>query len=190
MAFGQAHELFNNAGGSYFCVVSGVGNGLLQNSYSGGNTVRAVGYYYPDYNGQADLTAGGVITAGGKSVLFQRFKRNVNHDIWSNGVRVANQVPADFQYSWSASGPSIGVSTGQQRSLAVVIAAVWTRHLSDAEVLSLSRNPWQIFEPTSLHIALAYAAGAVTPDGIPTLSLAQLIDLLSTSARPRVTLSF
>lgn len=53
------------------------------------------------------------------------------------------------------------------------LAAVWNRSLTDAEVIEVSRNPWQIFQPLPRTIFAPAAGGtSVTADGaLPSVSL-------------------
>jgi hypothetical protein len=58
--------------------------------------------------------------------------------------------------------------------------AYWDRALSAAEVAELNNHPYQFFRPMSRRVLA----------GIPLLSSAGVIDILATSARPRVTVTF
>lgn len=57
----------------------------------------------------------------------------------------------------------------------------WSRALSDAEIAALSENPWQLFRAPK---PIIYSLPAT---GTPTLSAATVIDIGTTSVRPRVT---
>ena len=67
----------------------------------------------------------------------------------------------------------------------VGVSLIWDRILTDAEIASLTENPWQIFAPRTQRILSPAAASAY-----PTLSAATLFNITSTTATPRVTLTF
>lgn len=77
---------------------------------------------------------------------------------------------------WPDSGPRD--NAGQE----IYLFARWARRLSASELAQVTRNPWQLFSPLPRH----YTAGPT----IPVLSAATVIDITSTSARPRVTVTF
>ena len=65
-----------------------------------------------------------------------------------------------------------------------LLGAVWKRALSTSELLSLSANPWQLFAPER-RVSYFFPAS-----GIPTLSAATAVSIGSTTATPRVTVTF
>jgi hypothetical protein len=73
-------------------------------------------------------------------------------------------------------------SGGARNPLA--LSAAWARTLSDEEAQSLTANPWQLFAPRRIWVPQAAITGA------PTLSTAEIAAYTSTTARPRVTLTF
>ena len=64
-----------------------------------------------------------------------------------------------------------------------LIGAAWDRVLSELEIAALSENPWQLFRAPR---PIIYSLPA---SGTPTLSAATVIDIGTTSARPRVTIT-
>lgn len=80
------------------------------------------------------------------------------------GVRVGNQARAytdgAFRQSWttgtrngSLTGLVAGRRTGNNAAnLTTYMMAVWDRALSDAEILRLGSNPWQLFEPQRIWV--------------------------------------
>lgn len=75
-------------------------------------------------------------------------------DIWIDGVNVAQQVgssnPANLNYAYvgaSALSTSISGWAGD-----IALALFWNRGLTDNEMRSLSKNPWQLFQqPRRIH---------------------------------------
>jgi hypothetical protein len=65
------------------------------------------------------------------------------------------------------------------------LVAYWNRRLSAYEHAELEKNPWQLFEPRQIIIPLS-----VSSSGIPTLSAADIASFTSTTARPRVTVTY
>lgn len=68
----------------------------------------------------------------------------------------------------------------------IQVALALTATLSDAEQRELHQNPWQAFRPRVRRIHSLPTGGSL----IPTLSLPGVNDILSTSARPKVTLTY
>lgn len=65
----------------------------------------------------------------------------------------------------------------------VLLAASWDRALADAELLSLSLNPWQLFQPQDRSIWVPTSVVST----LPTLSAATFVSATSTSLTPQVT---
>jgi hypothetical protein len=75
---------------------------------------------------------------------------------------------------------------GRNGNRITYIAGLWTRYLSDAELVALRVNPWQLFAPQQIIIPTPAAAGYTHP----TLSAATAIEIGATSFKPRVTYTF
>ena len=105
----------------------------------------------------------------------------------SGFVLYINGIKQSGLGSASTSGFAFGRSdiAIQAPNFSILGAANWARALSDAEAVELTRNPWQLFAPRTQRIWAPAVAS-----GIPTLSAATLINITSTTATPRVTLTF
>lgn len=66
----------------------------------------------------------------------------------------------------------------------VLDARIYSRCLTASEVKEMYDNPWQLFAPRRIWVPQANISG------VPTLSAATLINITSTNATPRVTLTF
>lgn len=62
------------------------------------------------------------------------------------------------------------------------MVAAWNRVLSEHEIYALNDNPWQFLRPRR---PILYSL----PSSTPVLSAATVIDIGTTSARPRVTIT-
>lgn len=140
-------------------------------------------YTYPSYI-QSNTTApaaGSVFTCaavGDPSTNLVRGWLNgqpFGSDITINGTDLARAGPAE-----------IGTSASFNTSGGNILFAAWARALSAAELRSLHANPWQLLNAPARRMWGATASGPV----IPTLSAATAIDITSTAARPRVTITF
>lgn len=76
-----------------------------------------------------------------------------------------------------------GAASGWHAGAGCALIYVDERPVTEAEVISVLRNPWQLFERR-----IWVPQSAVS--GVPTLSLATVTDITASSARPRVTLTF
>lgn len=81
-------------------------------------------------------------------------------------------------------GAMVRTSVAQHWSGAILAYGVWNRALSPAEMRSLYRDPWQLFEPISVEFPQA------APAGLPTLSLATLVNAGGNTYQPRVTYTY
>lgn len=90
---------------------------------------------------------------------------------WSNNQSGGFTLPSSLQFGASASGPSGGTHD-------TYLALAWDRALSDAELKSVSENPWQIFKPPPRRIWVAPSGGAVNGTGSGSLSQSNLSPVL------------
>lgn len=111
--------------------------------------------------------------------------------VWRNGQPLGSTSQAVTRTNAAASALGIGIDPSFEESSSLpdlgatyYLQAFWPSQLSDPIARSLSANPWQLFGPVTRRIYLPSAAG------IPTLSAASVIDILATSARPRVTVTY
>lgn len=116
----------------------------------------------------------------------QTLRYTVRQSNGKSGTGVVSSL-ANFFYA-SGAGVSFAVGNGSNFTagphttpVALYAQAAWT----DAQVQSFLENPFQLFRPIRpILYSLPSAATA------PTLSAATVIDITSTSARPRVTVTF
>ncbi len=107
---------------------------------------------------------------------------------WLNGALISDTalstaVTSGAGYLKIASSRDTVATTGSHDH-----TLVWTRGLSDAEASWLTRgdNSYAVFAPVERQIWVPVSAAS----GIPVLSAATAIDITSTQARPRVTVTF
>lgn len=101
-------------------------------------------------------------------MIFTRRASN-NHRGWIDGVeRVANTV-TNISGSFAATNATIGIDLQDQVIFngSVPLVLVWNRSLSDAELLSISQNPWQVFKASNQPLYLSSVA--VSAPTTPTL---------------------
>lgn len=134
-----------------------------------------------------------VVSAGfSGSVAFTRDSGIVNggnRNFFANGKKFSGAL------SYSSGSTSIGddgasavifgsrVDAVTRLDGRVYLASLWDRALSDSEIAALSENPWQLFRAPR---PIIYSLPSST---VPVLSAATAIDIGSTSARPRVTIT-
>ena len=102
--------------------------------------------------------------------------------LWQNGVQVGSQaVTGALTYPNAADrGPAVGNFfdyTGGARSAIMDIygGALWDTAVTDAEIASLSRNPWQVFELDDDWDDLATAPSGISADLSATIPQVGLI---------------
>jgi hypothetical protein len=81
---------------------------------------------------------------------------------------------------------SIGCNywSGSSLDVTVLLGGVWNRCLTPDEVWRVSRNPWQLFAPMPQQIWVPSISTA------PTLSSPTMVNITTTTATPRVTVTF
>lgn len=127
------------------------------------------------------------VIAAAVFVPFDGFKLYIDGRL---GASYTNATKGTFR--GSTKGYLLGGNAGGQEAFSnrqamgdFALFAAWTRALPEAEVVELSRNPWQIFRPLRPIIYSLPSASAV-----PTLSAATAVNITSSSAQPRVTVTF
>lgn len=108
------------------------------------------------------------------NIIEAGFLGRVNALRWKNGAQSAWKDGVLFQ-SWTRALSATTArnvrlttrndSTESLTSSSIILRAEWNRELSDAEIVALADDPWQIFAPRSILIPTASAAA-----GLPTLS--------------------
>lgn len=116
----------------------------------------------------------------------QTLRYTVRQSNGTSGTGVVSSL-ANFFYA-SGAGVSFAVGNGSNFTagahttpVALYAQAAWT----DAQVQSFLENPFQLFRPLR-PILYSFPSGSTAP----TLSAATVIDVGTTSARPRVTVTF
>jgi hypothetical protein len=109
--------------------------------------------------------------------------------ILKNSAALTGSFPNDTdQFAIGSRGG--GNQAGQQLSGAYVsIVLIFKRTLSDAEVASLSANPWQLFAAPRMQLAIPSASGGTTLDlnpGVATMALAGFAPTVTQSANQSV----
>jgi len=108
----------------------------------------------PAYREAIELWAGGVTgvlkypaSAVGSLTVWAATVSGTSLTGYANGVLAGSSTATGTPNGWSA--VSNGQAGGDPTSpVDGILTLTWNRTLSDAEVKSLSENPWQIFEPT------------------------------------------
>lgn len=123
------------------------GTSIVQQQYAI-NGIRAGAYYHPNYNGRLNISVAGAILPGRNVVVF-RYRRNALCELFVNGVVVGSAMSADMPVKFDAPG---GVNKNTIIKIAGVSVAgsgiancIVGRAYSDEEVVSISKNPWQLF---------------------------------------------
>lgn len=171
------------------------GSGATQSPIDSDSTDRvfqlrldgSVGQFIPFDTGGSFVAPTGSITAPtNRPVLLAGRVRNQEASVWLDGVKTTGASLGGTPRTVASANASLMVGArlggGNQFGGHIYMAAHFGRALTDEELIELSRNPWQLFTPTLLH----YAVGPV----IPVLSSATVVDITTTSVRPRVTVTF
>ncbi len=169
--------------------ISGASNPGLWRSVLGSDTfniIKTDGYPWIRSNGSTLLNAssGNAFAAGNDYVLAYSVtsaveaKVAVNGAIWHQANHAVPTVAFTFTDVGQQSGSDFVVGS-------FPLLAFWRRALSDGELISLTRNPWQLFAPLP---RMLWAPAAAT--GIPVLSAATVTAITATTATPRVTITF
>lgn len=123
------------------------GTSIVQQQY-GTNGIRAGAYYHPNYNGRLNIVVSNVFVPGLNVIVF-RYRRNAVCDLLVNNVVVGTATSSDLAVKFDAAGSSnvnrISKAAGVTAAYNALGNAIFSRYLSDAEVASISENPWQLF---------------------------------------------
>lgn len=149
----------------------------------------ANGFYLDTNAGYAFRTAP-TFVAGDSLMLCVRKSPGPVCDFFVNNVKLAT---TQVVFSGELGGPSGNVqlwlgddvesSTGWRLDGGIAFHVHWTRALHDAEIAEATANPYQLFRAPR---PIIYSLPSST---VPVLSAATAIDIGSTSARPRVTIT-
>lgn len=108
----------------------------------------------------------------------------VASDVFLNGVKSGTTISQSGSNAFAVDSRRqfevfLPTSTGKESAFAYKFG----RLLSDAEIVSLSANPWQLFRPRRIYIPTAAAAAA------PTITALSARLITATSAQPRISYS-
>ena len=67
--------------------------------------------------------------------------------LWLNGIKSSTTTTSVAQSNYAPYALQVGSNTTPAQSVGHFMSAAWDRILTDAEIKSLSDNPWQIFAP-------------------------------------------
>jgi hypothetical protein len=140
-------------------------------SVSSGDGATAGVVRFKIYLGSMRTIGASQANEGVPNLAIARHINGQSQNLWLNGVKDAS--------SGAFTGNSIGFgfygfATSSGMSGASILNAVWNRALTDAEIKSLSENPWQIFVPERRVIAFDVSAGGAV-DSIVSTGQAQKI---------------
>ena len=136
------------------CGINAAGMAIFSGNGSQANYPS--GWVYSD--GLGGIVIGGSIQVSSKLpfVGVLRFIPYVEFSLWVNGVKDANTaIPNDWYF-----GSNFGGTDGPSNYL--IFNILWDRALSDAEIKSISANPWQIFQPIKKPIWVSAAVASVS----------------------------
>ena len=145
------------------------------------------GEFIPFDSNGSNFATGTNTAPTNRPVLLAGRVQNSVASVWLDGVRTIGNTMSGTPRTLASPSALLmigdrvggsGVFGGQ-----IYMAAHFSRALSDVELISLSRNPWQLFDSRIRRINFA---GPV----VPTLSAATAFAITSNSARPRVTITF
>jgi hypothetical protein len=109
-----------------------------------------------------------------------------DHRLYINGSLIASSTSQSFGMGRGNARIGYGAYSGDGWGYVgtTFLLSVIPQLLPDAEARNLSANPWQLFAPER---RVSYYLAA---SGIPTLSAATAVSITSTTATPRVTVTF
>lgn len=117
-----------------------------------------------------------------------RSASNTDWHVWSNGAKLAatgHTASTNLQTGGNVLGVTSTNDSSNHLDGTVRLFVLFATVLPDALCLSLSANPWQLFESDDFFYS-AESGGIL----IPTLSAATVTSITQTTATPRVTLAF
>lgn len=80
--------------------------------------------------------------------------------LWRDGELQGTSTQASSNWSDAPLFYVGGVGWTATQQADVFLAGIWSRALSDDEIVTLSANPWQLFEPRRIHVPVAAGGGA------------------------------
>ena len=142
--------------GTLFSRTSGSGGAYRQNyvlSLNGGTTPR-FGF---ETSGSYPYIASSISVSSGAFVVAAASYDGATQKVYTNGISGGSQAAATPTTSIASVDTQVGAVDGTDRAVrytgaGIKFAYLWNRALSDAEISSISRNPWQIFKPITRRI--------------------------------------
>jgi hypothetical protein len=109
---------------------------------------------YSDFSAQTvGPISHGVSTSAGRLAMGLTWRRNTTAGLraFVNGAVVGSTNSSNLALFPSSMGVDVHVATGGTNNQGYLTAfnALWVRTLTDEEMLALSVNPWQLFEPVA-----------------------------------------
>lgn len=165
--------------GTIFCIVNGATASADARIFSLGSSANATPIIALQSSGSSAIRGGAFNRAGGQNTLdsdITAFESGVPHTLASTFGGGLNKLFQDGIFRQSvattndfssytldrvAVGCLLRSTAGSFNSSAMLLGLIWNRALSDAEIKSLSDNPWQIFQPTNRAI---YPETDASPD--------------------------
>jgi hypothetical protein len=169
--------------------------GFLFNSLNGassGNPGIINLFYHDSINGGAHINSLDWWTDGKWHAWGGTLTDDAPVAMYVDGMKVRTDNLGQSCSTWESSLQQLAFgklgkqATTYSSATGFALVAAWNRQLSAGEHASLAANPWQLFRQDDF----AYLTNEQITSLYPTLSAAQLINLLATQATPRVTVDW
>lgn len=162
----ESDGLIGSSGNALYCERGSSGNDIYKLGLAGlGDTVPAVEFTYR--NDGATLLQQRVtkLVNDGSSHFYAATKAGTSHSVFVDNLRSTGTFGSGSTAFTDASNQMrIGSDQGDAQASwngFIDVVMGWSRALSDAEIKSLSDNPWQIFAPQARQIWVPTGGGAV-----------------------------
>ena len=143
-------QLSANPTSSTFTHCGGHETAIVQTGYAI-NGISAKAYYHPTYTGTFALNSpvNTLLANGQMQVIVFRYRRNGLCELFVNNVVVASGTSANnavkFDHPFGLGFNQITKGSGLSAAAGTLANAIYGRALTDAEIASISSNPWQLF---------------------------------------------
>lgn len=117
--------------------------------------------YITNYSGGLAVVGSAAFSEGTTATIAARW-RQYNYGLFANGVKVATQDSGAWGDSFimGTTVNMLGNSAGFNSSMmAAQLAMAWSLHLTDAELIEATRNPWQLFQPYRRRFYISTGSG-------------------------------
>ena len=135
---------------------SAFGTGLVCDGYANGLALK---FFLRQASGAGELAIVDTVTASSGSklqIVIGRYKKSSVFDLTINGVLTVGTPTANGVDTTFYNRIYTGGNNNTQSKGGTYLAAAWKRALSDAEIKSISANPWQIFLPNPRSLMVPY----------------------------------